>query len=571
MRGGRPAAVVYAVAASMLLALLVRTISLRALPIFGDEALNLRMAILAGREPFSRMWISFQESQPPLHVWLLALFLPLSPDPVLAGRILSCVAGVLCVPAAGWTARRILEAFDADPREVTIATGATAALLALCPFFVFTERMARVDGLFLLETILAAGLAVAVASASGARALGPGVVFGAVMGLTMLSRQAVSYPLWALPPIAWALLPASVPGAGATTGRERLSVSRLLAALLVAAAVAAAVWIPMLLAPGEPDTFTRIFHSADYRPAMSLAGRMRMTLDSVGLAFESFWVYLTPPVLVLAAVGAAALLASTRWRLLAYLLFWETLLLLPVAAVAASYFPRYALPAAVPVCLLAAIGVSRLWTLLGMPMRTRAARAAVALLLAVLLAPSVLDLVRGERDWRAWRLLPIDRWQFLGGPSAGFASEAAADALRRIATEQPEAPGRIAVLTPGISGNPTDAVWVLLGRDPRIALSYAPDALARPLLPDAGADGTRRLPGDARDALARPETISAATPVFAVVPDPLFTRAGWVDAVPFLSRLNPRMSEVARFRNPEEPGIPANGVVVLELPARNRS
>jgi hypothetical protein len=41
-----------------------------------------------------------------------------------------------------------------------------------------------------------------------------------------------------------------------------------------------------------------------------------------------------------------------------------------------------------------------------------------------------------------------------------------------------------------------------------------------------------------------------------------------VDAVPFLSRLNPRLSEVARFRNPEEPGSPVNAVVVLELPAK---
>ena len=62
-------------------------------------------------------------------------------------------------------------------------------------------------------------------------------------------------------------------------------------------------------------------------------------------------------------------------------------------------------------------------------------------------------------------------------------------------------------------------------------------------------------------------------PVYAVVPDPLLTRSGWVEAVPFLERLNPGMTEAARFRNPSEPGSgsgsgsgsPVNGVVVLKL------
>ncbi len=353
MRRVRAAAA--AVGVCTLLAALVRAVSLRALPIFGDEALNLRMAVLAAKEPLARVWISLQESQPPLHVWLLALFLPLSPDPVRAGRILSVVAGILCVPAAAWTVRRTLEAFGPDTSdsvaETRIATGMTAALAALCPFFVFAQRLARVDGLFLLETILAAGLSVAVAVASARAALGReasrarrlslGAAYGAVMGLTMLTRQAVSYPLWLLAPVAWLLLPPGRRGGA----REW---SRFLSALALAAAVAFALWLPMLLAPGTPDTMTRIFHYAEYRPAMTAGARLRMTLESTRLAVEAFWVYLTPPVLALACLAAAALIAAGRGRLLAYVLFWEALLLAPAAAFAANYFPRYALPAAVP-------------------------------------------------------------------------------------------------------------------------------------------------------------------------------------------------------------------------------
>ena len=69
----------------------------------------------------------------------------------------------------------------------------------------------------------------------------------------MLTRQAVSYPLWLLAPVAWLLLPPGRRGGA----REW---SRFLFALALAAAVAFALWLPMLLAPGTPDTMTRIFH-----------------------------------------------------------------------------------------------------------------------------------------------------------------------------------------------------------------------------------------------------------------------------------------------------------------------
>jgi hypothetical protein len=212
--------------------------------------------------------------------------------------------------------------------------------------------------------------------------------------------------------------------------------------------------------------------------------------------------------------------------------------------------------------MLAGLGAARLWTLLRQRSGAAARSATAIALAAALLGPSIVDVARGEKNWPDWRLLPIDRMQFFSGPAAGFASEAAVAALRRFAAEKP---ARIVVLTPGISGNPTDAVWLLLGGDPRFDLSYAPDALARPLLPPAAADGSRLLWGDARDPLRLRLPLPPGAPVFAVVPDPLLTRSGRVGAVSFLSRLDPGLTESARFENPAEPGSPANGVVVLRV------
>ena len=250
--------------------------------------------------------------------------------------------------------------------------------------------------------------------------------------------------------------------------------------------------------------------------------------------------------------------------MLGFLLVWEAILLAPTAAFAASYFPRYALPAAMPVCVFAALEVAGLWEQVLRRLRRPAVRAGLALLAAVLvIGLSLHDLGLGLRSAGDWPLLPIDRAQFVSGPSAGFASEAAAGWLRARAVERP-----VTVLTPEIAGNPTDGVWLLLESDPRIHLSYAPDALGRPLLPPLEPDGTRLLVGDSRDPLRRPSALLVDAPVFAVVPDPLLTRSGWVAAVPFLSRLNPGSSEAARFENPAErgPGSTVNAVVVLRLP-----
>jgi hypothetical protein len=289
-----------------------------------------------------------------------------------------------------------------------------------------------------------------------------------------------------------------------------------------------------------------------------------MMLASLGIAGRAFAAYLTLPVLLLGAAGIGVLLAAGRRRCVLYLALWEAILLAPACAFAYGYFPRYALPAAIPILLAAAHGAAFLWAGLAGAVRSGAARTLLATALTVLaVGPSIRDDLRGIRSWRDWPLLPVDRGQFVSGSPAGFATEAAAGWLREAAAARE---GPVTVLTPEISGNPTDGVWLLLDGDPRIRLSYAPDALRQPLLPPAGADGARRLPGDARDPRPAPVVVSPGETVFAVAPDPLITRSGWVRAAEFLARSNPGLVEAARFANPVTPGIPPSAVVVLRLP-----
>ncbi len=373
------------------------------------------------------------------------------------------------------------------------------------------------------------------------------------MGLTMLTRQAVSYPLWMLPPLAWLWLPSP----------RRVPLACLTARLAVGIGVGLAVWSPMLLAPGAPDLGTRIFFSGEMRPPMPMTERFSLLFRSLRLTSEALWLYLSPPVVLAAAATLVSLALSRRQRLLGFLLSWEAILLLPAAFFAVPFFPRYALPAAFPVIVAASIGVSEVWLRFG-ARGSRLRRWAWAMVLtAAFCSWPLRDIAQGEADWKRWPLLAIDRVQYESGWSAGLSTEAAVEFLKGEARRGP-----ISVLTPEFSGNPTDTVWLLLEGRPGVRLSYAIDALGKPLLeavPDR--PGTFRLPGDVRDAAESTEvSLGAEEPVYVVSMDPLLTRTGWMSAQAALAARNPGLEKVASFANPpDDDGRVTSSVVVLRV------
>jgi len=506
--------------------------NLRDLPIFGDEAVFLRLARLVRSDSVANLWISLRVPNAPLHTWLLALSLPLSTDPVQAGRILSVILGSLLAPALAWTVWRTAAAFRWARDRAAVAAFAAGVLTALSPFLVFAHRLVRLEALFAFEVALCAGLSVELArrARSGESLAVRTMAFGALMGATMLTRQAVSYPLWLLPVIAFALIPGK-------TGAKRLAIS-----LGAASAVGAALWIPMLLAPAWPDLAARLFYLSVARPPLSIAGRLTLLARNATLALESFWKYLTPPV-ALAVVVAIGFLAVRHRRLFALFTAWELLLLLPTVLFAVDYFPRYALPAALPLIAAAGFGFGAAWS--------RARVEAVALFVAVLMWGAV-EIARGERGWRSWHLLPLDRQQFVSGWTAGLASERAASFLEERAREGP-----IAVIVPHVSGNPSDAVWLLLERNPRVRIFYAEDFLRLP---------ATRVRGDVWIS-APAAALPARLPVFFVSQDPAFLgREGWTPASKVLLPLNPGARLVARFENlPDERGRVESAVALYSL------
>ena len=521
-----------------ILFLLLRLPRLRGLPIFGDEAIFLRLAQLIRENAQTFLWASLQEASPPLHPWLLALSLGLSSDPVTSGRLLSVIAGLLTVPAVFVLARDLVRLSGA-PAGSERAGFLAAVLVIFCPFAALAQRMARVDALFLLECVVVAWLSLRTASNPSPR---HGVLLGVALGLTMLTRQNYSYLLWLSPLLAWWWL-VRKPGDG------RLGAPALIRAMAPALLIAFVLWAPMLATREGPDLGTRIFHHAGARPSMAPSERLTLAGRAAADSIVWMWSYLTPPVAIFSACSLAWLLFK-RKRVGGFLLSWILLFWLPGAFVAAVFFPRYVLPILVPLLIASALALS------GISLRSRSA--AAGLLLILLLWPAR-DLAIQITDWRRQNLVPIDRWQFVSGWPAGYATE---QALRHLEMEASKGP--IAVITSPHSGNPTDTVWLY---SPSNALSlYSATSFEEELLPPGPEPGTFRLRGDPRRlGPTRAVRLPGGVRVLHLTTEEVITPRGAGRAAELLGPRNPDLQRVARFENPRDTDGPIAAVVIYRV------
>ncbi len=530
----------------------LRLPGLRELPVFGDEAIHLHWSQLIREIPAANAFISMQDPKPPLHFWLMALFLPLFRDPVLAGRLVSVLFGalssVLVFELARSLARRIPRAGE-DPTSV----GGAAALVAiLSPFAAFHQRIALAESLFLCESLLAALLAVRLASApENGRRLGvrEGVALGAVMGAAMLTRQNFSYALWALPFCAWLAFPEE----------KRSRAPAFLRRMAVAGVVSLLLWVPVLLQKTGPDWKTRIFHVAGFRQALPLTERLRHALR-VALWF---WTYLTPPIALLALAALAWLFAAGRRRVLMFLLLWIGIVVAPLLLFGSLLYPRYTFTAAAPLWVACGFLLADLLRRLReAPIESLARALLGATAVAVLFAWPVRDLALQCFRWRDQTLVPEDRWQYVTGWPAGSATEHAIGWLRSRAAEEP-----LVLVTPDVSGNPGDTTPVLLGRAPGVTLFSSSDAVTgRILTPAPDRPGAFLLSGDLRRMIPPAAVeLPAREPVYFLAPDPFLTREGWRPASGFFGAANPGIDAVARFENPAGTSGDREAIVIFRL------
>ena len=118
--------------------LLLRLLTLTQLPIFTDEAIYMRWAQIAKNDASWR-FISLTDGKQPLYIWLSIIAMRFISEPLIAGRLVSVIAGVITMIGLFFLGKEIFK-----NRWVGIVS---AVLYALFPFALVYDRMALYDTL----------------------------------------------------------------------------------------------------------------------------------------------------------------------------------------------------------------------------------------------------------------------------------------------------------------------------------------------------------------------------------------------------------------------------------------
>ncbi|MCY3957666.1 MAG: glycosyltransferase family 39 protein [Chloroflexi bacterium] len=463
-------------------------------PAFVDEAVYARWALRLAESPSAEtLWLSTHEDwKTPAFIWVLASTKRWLDDPILTGRLITSLSGLLTVALVFHAGSRLVGAWPA---------AIAAAVTAVSPALVFTSRLALTDGLIVMLTALVWALSARAARGRLPHALGAGLV----VALALWTK--VSGALLLIIPAVGIMLVARL-----ALWRRALT----LAACIVPPSVAG---IAFLLAPKSAQTFehARGFVLTPDRLVAVPVGQWADNLSQMGgwaLAY-------LPAVSIVAAIAGLALPLVTRrrddWWLWAVLVIWLGFHIV----FGARLYSRYALPALVPLALLTARTIAVIGTALRQANQGHAASLwMVGATFAVLLSLAVPALVVIVAPTRA-ALSSDDRAQYIEEWSSGFGQT---EALQWIAEATAAEPGPAIVLTNHVYGAPRDLAVLTLRNRPDVA-THVETRIRHPA-------------GGVADAWRR-----HGVPVYALI------NGNQDDEATFL-HLNPEFTPVAEFERP---------------------
>lgn len=442
-------AAAWEIAPVVALSLALRTLSLLSLPIFFDEAGYIRWAVdIWDQRTRMALFIPMTEDgKQPLFMWLAAVAVQLTPDPLLGGRIVSALAGVASTVgvyfAGYWLAGR--------------GVGAVAALLyAAVPFNLFFDRMALVEALLNAGGVWSLGLGVFIAMRARRRreAVLAGIALGMALAVALWTKMTGAFVI-PLPLLCGLLL----------ARRRELATSLL--GFIAASVVFGAVALLLSRMPGAEKLVDKAgSFAADPRALLAFPVEWwTRNLLEYGTWIQ---VYFVAPLwwLLLAAVAWAVLLRRKVALLL--LACWAVATLPPtLMAVPKLYASRYIVHGVFPLYLLAADFAVWAWGLLRMQLAQRLSRAvavrltAAALLLAGVGPSLAFDYRLLEAPERAG-LPPADQRLYVTGWTAGYGFVDAMRLVKQRAVELTRNGQPVIVLSDDMRGTPYAALKVYM-------------------------------------------------------------------------------------------------------------
>ncbi|MBU1070910.1 glycosyltransferase family 39 protein [Patescibacteria group bacterium] len=320
-----------ALTATIVAFFVLRLINLNGLPVFVDEAIYIRWAQVMRSEPTLR-FLPLQDGKQPLFMWAMIPMFKIFNDPVIAGRVLSVLAGFGTL--LGLTTLSFL-LFSS--LKISLLT---ALLYAITPYTVFFDRLALVDSMLAMFGIWS--LVVGFLYVKKPR-LDLAMILGVILGLAFLTKSpAIFFYLWQ-PILAIFFLKKTQFGTG----------FKLLAGWLLAFVISQAIYNILRLGPNfnmvgsRNQDYLFSFSEVLQHPLNPLTGNLKSTLS---------WIFalLTPPIALSAFLSFSK--KETRKKALAILTISITPLIAQ-ALIAKVYTPRYLYFAVLPLIILTSLGL----------------------------------------------------------------------------------------------------------------------------------------------------------------------------------------------------------------------
>ncbi len=440
----------------ILIFIATRALFLDRLPIFNDEAIYIRWAVLI-RDDLANVFISAQDGKTPLLMWLNALTLKLFDDIVLSGRVISAMA-------AGFTAWLL---YLAGRSAHSQRCGYLAAFLYLIlPFFVLHDRLALADPLAVMfATALLACLTAW--TLTGKMNTRRGLLLGLILGLGFLSKT--PFLILFLFPLLAVLL--SGKGWGKNVALP-LGLAYLVALCLMA---------PYQL--HEPEQHVagvdKTLHNANLiKPLLAtLQLKNPYLLKNLSEYAEYLWLYITPAILALALSGGVA--AVRKKEPLGILcLLWIALPAGAFIVLSGEAYSRYYLLSLPPMILLAARPFADLLDGERWKGRSVAFKSMLTSFALLCLIPAVRLDYQWIVDPRSAALAKKDRWQYTASEYSGYGIREAVQLMLKNRGDRP-----LWLFTSRTWGMPGDALYLYLKDQPDVHIVELWWAHSMPMFP----------------------------------------------------------------------------------------
>jgi len=310
-----------------------RLYNILGLPIFTDEAIYVRWAQIAANDAAWR-FISLTDGKQPMYVWIAMVLMKLINDPLLAGRVVSVLAGFSSMVGLFFLTNEVFK-----NRKIALLV---SFIYVLYPFALVYDRMALYDSLVAMFIIWSLYFEILLVRFVR---LDLAMILGMVIGFGMLTKTNANFAL-VLMPFLLLLFDFKT-----KDWKKRLGKLTLLA--LVAVVIANVMYSILRLSPFFHIISDKNFVFA-YTPQELLAAPFAHLIDNLRPLTDWLARYMTLPFIVLAV--SSFLVGKKYFKEKLLLLVWFAAPFFAAALIGRLLYPRFILFMTMPLLVLGGYG-----------------------------------------------------------------------------------------------------------------------------------------------------------------------------------------------------------------------